>query len=57
MAAPDELRRRNWLVGTPDEVALQVDAWSAVGVQRLMLQWYNLDDLDGLSLLAEVSRR
>ena len=55
-SAPDELRRRHWLVGTPDEVGSQLDAWSAVGVERVMLQWYNLDDLDGLALLAPLNR-
>ena len=55
-AVPEVLRQRHWLVGTPDEVAGQVDAWSAVGVERVMLQWYNLDDLDGLSLLARIGR-
>ena len=55
-SAPDELRRRNWLVGTPDQVATQLDAWSEVGVERVMLQWYNLDDLEGLDQLAQVNR-
>ena len=55
-AALDELRRRHWLVGTPDQVGSQLDAWSAVGVERVMLQWYNLDDLDGLALLAPLNR-
>jgi F420-dependent oxidoreductase-like protein len=51
-----ELRRRSWIVGTPDQVASQLDAWSTAGVARVMFQWYNLDDLDGLGLLAEVNR-
>jgi len=55
-AALDELRRRHWLVGTADQVGSELDAWSAVGVERVMLQWYNLDDLDGLGLLAELNR-
>jgi alkanesulfonate monooxygenase SsuD/methylene tetrahydromethanopterin reductase-like flavin-dependent oxidoreductase (luciferase family) len=55
-AAPDELRRRSWIVGTPDEVATQLDAWSALGVERVMFQWYNLDDLDGLGSLAALNR-
>jgi F420-dependent oxidoreductase-like protein len=52
----EELRRRQWLVGTHDEVASQLTQWSAAGVQRMMLQWYNLDDLDGLALLAALQR-
>lgn len=53
-AAPDELRRRSWIVGTPDQVASQLEAWAALGIERVMFQWYNLDDLDGLGLLAEL---
>jgi len=56
-AVPDTLRQRHWLVGTPDEVAGQLETWSSVGVERVMLQWYHLDDLDGLSLLARVNAR
>ena len=50
-AAPNELRRRHWIVGTPDQAASQLEAWSALGIERVMFQWYNLDDLDGLALL------
>lgn len=53
--ALDELRRRSWIVGTPDQAASQLDAWAAVGVERVMFQWFNLDDLDGLGLLAELN--
>jgi len=53
-AVGETLRQRQWLVGTPDQVTAQLDGWSAVGVERVMLQWYNLDDLDGLSLLARL---
>jgi F420-dependent oxidoreductase-like protein len=55
-AAADALRRRHWLVGTPDQVGTQLEAWSSAGVERVMLQWYHLDDLDGLALLAQVKR-
>jgi F420-dependent oxidoreductase-like protein len=53
--APDELRRRSWIVGTRDQAATQLEAWSALGIERVMFQWYNLDDLDGLGLLAELN--
>src|SRR5207248_1754736 len=46
-AASEELRRRGWIVGTPDQAASQLGAWSALGIERVMFQWYNLDDLDG----------
>lgn len=54
-AAAEVLRARHWLVGTADDIAKQLEPWSAAGVQRVMLQWYNLDDLDGLALLAQVA--
>lgn len=56
-AAADEFRRRSWIVGTPDQAASQLDAWAALGIECVMFQWYNLDDLDGLALLAELSER
>jgi alkanesulfonate monooxygenase SsuD/methylene tetrahydromethanopterin reductase-like flavin-dependent oxidoreductase (luciferase family) len=56
-AAPDELRRRSWIVGTPDEVGAQLEEFEALGVERVMFQWYNLDDLDGFKLLAELNGR
>ncbi len=37
--------------GSRDEVREQVAAFEAVGVQRLMLQWLELDDLDGIAAL------
>jgi F420-dependent oxidoreductase-like protein len=55
-AAAAEFRRRGWIVGTPDQVASQLGAWSALGIERVMFQWYDLDDLDGLALLAEVNQ-
>lgn len=52
-----ELRRRHWLVGTPEQIDAQLADWSAAGVQRMMLQWYNLDDLEGLELVALLQKR
>jgi F420-dependent oxidoreductase-like protein len=52
----DALKAKSWLVGTPDEIAEQLGAWSAAGVERVMLQYYDLDDMQGLSLLAQVAR-
>ena len=48
----DELRGRGLLVGTADEIADQVAELDAAGVQRLMLQWLDLDDIGGLEILA-----
>lgn len=46
------LRERGMIVATPKEVAAQLEELSAAGVQRVMLQWLDLDDLDGLEALA-----
>jgi F420-dependent oxidoreductase-like protein len=53
---PQQLRERGWLVGTPEQVATQLREWDGVGIQRVMLQYFDLDDMDGLALLAEVAR-
>jgi alkanesulfonate monooxygenase SsuD/methylene tetrahydromethanopterin reductase-like flavin-dependent oxidoreductase (luciferase family) len=46
------LRERGMIVATPKEVAAQLEELSAAGVQRVMLQWLDLDDLHGLEALA-----
>lgn len=48
----EELRRRWWLVGTPREIVSQIRGWAALGIQRIMLHMFDLDDLDGLELMA-----
>lgn len=55
-AVAGRLRERGWLVGTPDAVAGQLRPWRDAGVQRVMLQYFDLDDIDGLELIAEVAR-
>jgi alkanesulfonate monooxygenase SsuD/methylene tetrahydromethanopterin reductase-like flavin-dependent oxidoreductase (luciferase family) len=55
-AAPEALRRKGWIVGTPEQAASQLAAWSALGIERVMFQWFNLDDLGGLDLLAELNK-
>ncbi len=47
------LRARGLVVGTASQVADQVARWAEVGAQRVMLQWLDLDDLDGLEALAQ----
>ncbi|HEY8491228.1 MAG TPA: TIGR03560 family F420-dependent LLM class oxidoreductase [Dehalococcoidia bacterium] len=49
---PGVLRARGWLVGRPDEVVEQVHALEAVGVQRLMLQLHDQEDLEAVELVA-----
>jgi alkanesulfonate monooxygenase SsuD/methylene tetrahydromethanopterin reductase-like flavin-dependent oxidoreductase (luciferase family) len=48
----EELRGRGMVVGTGAAVADQLDALAEAGVERVMLQWMELDDIDGLEALA-----
>src|SRR5690242_9688667 len=40
------------LVGTPDLVVEQIQAYAAAGVEELMLQWFDMDNIDGLRAFA-----
>jgi F420-dependent oxidoreductase-like protein len=51
------LRERQWLVGTPDQIVEQAAAMGAAGVQRYMLQLFDLDDLEAIDLVARVQER
>jgi alkanesulfonate monooxygenase SsuD/methylene tetrahydromethanopterin reductase-like flavin-dependent oxidoreductase (luciferase family) len=50
--SPDDMEERylnkGLLVGTPERVADSVAALEDAGVQRIYLQWLDLDDLDGM---------
>jgi F420-dependent oxidoreductase-like protein len=48
----EQLLERGIVVGTASQVVDQLGRLSNAGVQRVMLQWMNLDDLDGLQALA-----
>jgi F420-dependent oxidoreductase-like protein len=52
---PDALRERarGAILGTPNQIVDQLGKLSEVGVQRVMLQWLNQDDIDGLEVLAK----
>jgi len=45
-------RRGHALVGGPAEIVDQIQAYARAGVAELMLQWFDLDDLDGLRAFA-----
>jgi F420-dependent oxidoreductase-like protein len=47
-----ELRARGVLVGTADEIVEQCAQYAQAGVQRLMVQWLALDDLERLESFA-----
>ncbi|MEJ5223028.1 MAG: TIGR03560 family F420-dependent LLM class oxidoreductase [Anaerolineales bacterium] len=49
----DELRARGLVVGTGSAVRDQLAALAEAGLQRVMLQWLDLDDLTGLEALAK----
>lgn len=48
----DEIRSRGVVLGTADEIVEQLGRLSEAGVQRVMLQWLDLDDLEGLERFA-----
>ena len=47
-----EQMERGLIVGTPAEVKRQLEHLAEAGLQRVMLQWLDLDDLTGLEALA-----
>jgi F420-dependent oxidoreductase-like protein len=47
------LRERGVLIGTVAEIAERLGEYEAAGVQRIMLQWLELDDLEGIEALAK----
>jgi F420-dependent oxidoreductase-like protein len=47
-----EMRRSGLIVGTVDEVVEQLGHYAEAGVERIMLQWLALDDIEGLEALA-----
>jgi F420-dependent oxidoreductase-like protein len=49
----DELRTEGDIIGTAPEVAEQLGRLEEAGVQRVMLQWLETDDVDGLEAMAQ----
>jgi alkanesulfonate monooxygenase SsuD/methylene tetrahydromethanopterin reductase-like flavin-dependent oxidoreductase (luciferase family) len=54
---PDEMRSRGLLVGTAAEIASQIRGYGEIGVYRVMVQWLDLDDIEGMEDLANELRR
>jgi F420-dependent oxidoreductase-like protein len=48
-----QLRAHGVVVGTGPEICEQLDELAQAGVQQVMLQWLDLDDLPGIESLAE----
>jgi F420-dependent oxidoreductase-like protein len=47
-----DLRQRGMIVGTAEEIIEQCQQLAGIGVQRIMLQWLDLDDTKGLEAMA-----
>ena len=41
------------LVGTPEHIARQIETYASAGVDELMLQWFDMDNIKGLRNFAE----
>jgi F420-dependent oxidoreductase-like protein len=53
----DELRAEGTIVGTGSEVAEQLGLLDQAGVQRVMLQWLEIEDTDSLEAMADSALR
>ena len=40
------------LVGTPEHIIRQIEAYGSAGVDELMLQWFDTDNIEGLRAFA-----
>jgi len=49
----DEIKKLGMIVGTGQKIADRIGEYEEAGAQRVMLQWLDLDDLDGLEALAK----
>jgi len=41
------------ILGTPEHVVEQMRAYAAAGAEEMMIQWFGMDDIEGLEVLAE----
>ena len=49
----EQLHERGIVAGSPNQVREQLSKLEEAGLQRIMLQWLDLDDLEGLEALAK----
>ena len=49
----ESLIERGLVVGTPSMWVEQISKFAEAGVERFMLQWLDLDDMDGLEAVAK----
>jgi F420-dependent oxidoreductase-like protein len=50
----EELRRRGLIVGTGEEIKAQLNELEKAGLQRVMLQWLDLEHVKGLEVLGKI---
>jgi alkanesulfonate monooxygenase SsuD/methylene tetrahydromethanopterin reductase-like flavin-dependent oxidoreductase (luciferase family) len=48
-----QARSPAWLMGSPAEVAAKIRALGEAGVQEVMFQWFDPDDVEGLRLISD----
>lgn len=44
---------RNALIGTPDMIIEQMKRYAEAGVEEIMLQWWNMDDVESIHVFSE----
>ena len=49
----EQLQERGIVAGSPEQVKEQLKVLEASGLERIMLQWLDLDDLEGIEALAK----
>ena len=49
----EDYRKRGLIIGTPNQVSDQLGELAEAGVERIMLQWLALDDIDRLEAMAQ----
>lgn len=48
----EDLRKRGVIVGTPQQMIDQLRQLHMAGLERVMLQWIDLDDIEGIEIIA-----
>jgi F420-dependent oxidoreductase-like protein len=47
-----QMLQSRMLIGTPDQLVAQIQAYVTAGAEELMLQWFEMDDIEGLRAFA-----
>jgi len=50
---PEAVRASGWVCGTPDQIVERLAELAAAGIDRVMLQYNDFEDMDTLTLLAD----